>query len=244
MRRITFPLMLLLIINLTYSQKVFEALNNKDYEKLELLLENGEPPEQFNDKGLIPLWAAVHKNDTSAVKILIKSKAKIDFLSKNGMPSIMVGCIANSYESVKILINNGADINWKSIDSKNQQPIRFASQGGSLPLVKLLLDNGADMESLSNDKGTPLLSSLHAKKFEIAEFYFNNGANVKAVGRDGECIVHEAIKTKNPEMVKLALQYGAPLGYKDPKGKTTWQLAKQSGDSEIKAMIKKALNKN
>ena len=158
------------------------------------------------------------------------------------MHPIMIGCLANSYASVRILIENGVDVNWKSSASRNQQPIRFASQGGSLKLVKLLIAHGADMESTPDDKATPLLAALHAKKFDIAEYYFENNANVNVIGRDGETVAHEAIKTGNPDMVRLAIKYKAPLDIKDPNGKTTMQLAKLSGNTEIKELIKSAVD--
>ena len=187
---------------------------------------------------------AVFKNDTISLNLLLKYGADVNFLEKKGMHPIMVGCIANSFESVKILLEKGVDVNWKSRSSRNQQPIRFASQRGSLKLVKLLLEYGADMESTPDDKATPLLASLNAKNYEVAKFYFSKNANVNVIGRDGECVIHEAIKTKNPEMVKLALKYKAPLNLKDKEGITTWKLAKKSGNSEIKKLIKEALKEN
>ena len=225
------------------SQEIFELIENKNHSSLKQKLEDGMETELFNEKGLTPLWVAVFRNDTTSVNLLLDNGADINFLEKKGMHPIMIGCLANSFESVKILLENGVDVNWRSKASRNQQPIRFASQGGSLKLVKLLLSYGADMESTPDDKGTPLLASLHAKKFEIAEFYFQNDANVNIVGRDGECVIHEAIKTKNPYMVKLALEHNAPLDLIDPNGKTTWQLAKKSGNSEIKAIVKDAMDK-
>lgn len=227
----------------TSGQDIFKAIETKNYLELENKLKAGNPTEIYNDKGLTPVWMAVFKNDTTSLRLIMKYKADINFLEKKGMHPIMVGCIANSIESVKILLDNGIDVNWKSSSTKNQQPIRFASQGGSLELVKLLLARGADMESTPDDKSTPLLTAIYAKKFDIAEFYFKNGANVNVIGRDGECIIHEAIKSKNPFMVKLALDYKAPLDIKDPDGKTTLQLAKESGNSEIKTMIKAAIEK-
>lgn len=97
------------------------------------------------------------------------------------------------------------------------------------------------MEATSDDGGTPLMAALYAKKLEIAEFYFKNGANVNVIGRDGETIIHQAIKSGNVNLVKLALERNAPLNHKDPDGKSTLQLAKESENPEIKAMIKEAL---
>ena len=236
--------LLLFLVTTSYSQEIFESLNSKNHKNLEIALKNGEKTEKFNEKGLTPVWLSVFKNDTISLNLLIKYGADINFLEKKGMHPIMVGCIANSYESVEILLENGVDVNWKSKSSRNQQAIRFASQRGSLKLVKLLLKYGADMESTPNDKATPLLASLHAKNFEVAEFYFSKNANVNVIGRDGECVIHEAIKTKNIEMVKLALKYKSPLNLKDQDGMTTWKLAKKSRNSEIKKIIKKALKEN
>lgn len=234
--------LLIYVTSNTFGQDIFKAIEDKDYVKVEKLLQEGTATEQYNDKGLTPVWIAVYKNDTVALNLLLKHKADINFLEKKGAHPIMIGCLANSYESVKILLENGADVNWKSPAIRNQQPIRFASQGGSLKLIKLLLSHGADIESTPDDKGTPLLAALHAKKFDIAEFYFLSGANVNVIGRDGETIIHEAIKTGNPDMVRLSIKYKAPLDIKDPSGKTTLQLAKQSGNSEIKEMIKAAID--
>lgn len=234
--------LLFIITTGSFGQNIFKALSEKDYVELEEILKNGETTQQYNEKGLTPLWLAIFKNDTIAVNLLIRFNADINYPEKKGMHPIMVGCMANSYESVKILLENGVDVNWKSEASRNQQPIRFASVGGSLKLVKLLISYGADIESTPDDKGTPLLASLHAKKFEIAEYYFSVGANVNVVGRDGETVIHEAIKTGNPEMVRLAVKYKAPMDYRDPKGKTTLELAKQSGDRVILEIVKKAIN--
>ena len=235
---------LLFITSSGFGQNIFQVISDKDYIKLEEMLRAGEPTEQYNEKGLTPLWIGVFKNDTTVVNLLINYKADINLLEKKGMHPIMIGCIANSYECVRILIENGADVNWRSSASLNQQPIRFASQGGSVKLVKLLLSQGADMESSPDDKFTPLMAAIHAKKFDIAEYYFINNANVRVVSRDGETVIHEAIMSGSPAMVRLAIKYKAPLDIKTPNGKTTMQLAKQSGNAEIKELIKNALDSN
>ncbi len=232
---------LLFITSNAFGQDIFEAIENGDFVKLEKMLLQEVSTQQYNEKGLTPLWEGVIKNDTMAVSLLLKYDADANLISGNGLPPIMAGCIANSYESVRILIENGADVNWRSPASRNQQPIRWASQGASLDLVKLLLSSGADMESSPDDKGTPLMAALHSRRFEIAAYYFIHNANVDVIGRDGETIIHEAIKTGNPEMVRLALSRKAPLDVKDPEGKTTLQLAKENGNAEITELIEKAI---
>ncbi|MBI3220748.1 MAG: ankyrin repeat domain-containing protein [Bacteroidetes bacterium] len=241
MKQITLILLFAFTNYNTSGQDIFKAIETKNYVELENQLKAGTATEIYNDKGLTPVWIAVFKNDTTSLRLLMKYKANINFLEKKGIHPIMIGCLANSIESVKILLDNGVDVNWKSSATKNQQPIRFASQGGSVKLIKLLLARGADMESTPDDKVTPLLAAIHAMKYDIVKFYFESGANVNVIGRDGECVIHEAIKTKNPMMVKLALEYKAPVDIKDPNGKTTLKLAKESENSEIKSMIKEAV---
>ena len=87
-------LVFILSFNFSFSQSIFELIKNKNHNKLETLLKGGELTEQYNKKGLTPLWLAVFYNDTVAVNILLKNKADVNFLAKNGMNSIMIGCSA------------------------------------------------------------------------------------------------------------------------------------------------------
>lgn len=232
---------LLLLINYTHGQNIFNSIRSGNENELKTLLKNGEDAEQFNENGLTPLWMAVFKNDTTSVKILIENGADVNGLTKKGLTPIIVGSMANATESVRILIKNGADVNWKSAVVGNQQPIRFASKKGTIELIKMLLDAGADMESNAKDGVTPLLAAVYANNYSLAKFYFEQGAKVNILARDGECIIHEAIKTKNPEMVKLALQYDCPLNFNDGRGFNTQQIANATGNKKIMNLIKNAL---
>jgi ankyrin repeat protein len=232
---------LILFINYTNGQDIFNSIKSGNQDELLTLLKNGEGTEQFNENGLTPLWMAVFKNDTTSVKILIENGANVNGPTKKGLTPIIVGCMANATESVEILLKNGADVNWKSAEVGNQQPIRFASKKGTVEFIKMLLKAGADMESTANDGGTPLLAAVYSNNYSLARFYFEKGANVDILARDGECIIHEAIKTKNPKMVELALQYNCPLDFKDGKGLSTKEIANATENKIIKKLIKTAL---
>lgn len=232
---------LILGMNLVLGQDIFHCVETSNQEELNSLLKSGENSEQYNENGLTPLWMAVFKNDILSVKTLVEHGADVNGLTKKGMPPIMVGSMMNALESVKILLENGADINWKSSATSNQQPIRFASKKGSIAFIQMLLLAGADLESTADDGGTPLLASVYSNNYSLAKFYFEQGANVQVLARDGECIIHEAIKTKNPKMVELALKFNCPLNYKDRKGKSTMEIANATGNKDIKKMIKSAI---
>ena len=227
--------------NLLLGQEIFDSLKAADYQELRKQLEDPAQAEQYNENGLTPLWMAVFKKDSTAVKILLENGAAVDGLSKNGMPPIMVGAMVNAMESVKLLLEHGANVNWKSPASRNQQPIRFASRKGTVAFIKFLIASGADIEATADDGGTPLITAVYSNNYELAKFYFEQGAEVNILARDGECIIHEAINTKNPLMVELALQYNCPLNYKDAKGRSTMEIANASGNKSIKKMIKNAL---
>ena len=222
-------------------QDIFNSLKKGNHEELISLLKNGEQTDQYNENGLTPLWMAVFKNDSISVKVLIDNGANVNGLTKKGMPPIMVGAMVNAFESVRILLENGADVNWKSSATSNQQPIRFASNKGTIEFIQMLLAAGADLESTADDGGTPLLAAVYSNNYNLAKFYFEQGANVNLLARDGECIIHEAIKSKDPVMVQLALKYNCPLDYKDGKGRSTLEIANATGNKEIIKMIKTAM---
>ncbi|MEE9408240.1 MAG: ankyrin repeat domain-containing protein [Polaribacter sp.] len=94
------------------SQDIFNYLETKNYNQLEVSLNEGKSTEIYNEKGLTPLWLSVFKNDTIALNLLLKYNVDINFTEKKGMHPIMIGCLANSYESVQILLKNGVDVNW------------------------------------------------------------------------------------------------------------------------------------
>jgi hypothetical protein len=230
-----------LVLNITFGQDVFSSIKTENHEELTSLLKNGGRIDKYNENGLTPLWMAAFKNDSASVKTLIYYGADVNGLTKNGMPPIVVGSIVSGFESVRILLTNGADVNWKSSASKNQQPIRFASNKGTVEFVQMLLAAGADLESKADDGGTPLLAAVYSNNYNLAKFYFEQGANVNLLARDGECIIHEAIKTKNPEMVELALKHKSPLNYKDAEGRSTMEIANAIGNRKIKRMIENAV---
>lgn len=236
-----FTLILLLGVNITFGQDLFSSIKSGNQKEIINLLQNGESAEQFNENGLTPLWMAVFKNDTISVNTLISNGANVNGLTKKGMPPIIVGSMINAFESVKILLENGANVNWKSLSSRNQQAIRFASKKGTIEFIQMLLSFGANIESTADDGGTPLLAAVYSNNYSLAKFYFEQGVNVKISARDGECIIHEAIKTKNIEMVILALKYKCPIDYKDAKGQSTMEIASSTGNKKIKKIIKNTI---
>ena len=242
MNKIFSLLILIIASGQAISQNLFELLEDKDYTRLEASIKGGSPTDRLNENGLPLAWMAISKNDTTALNIFIKNEVDIHQPDKNGSHPIVIGALADAVESVEILLKNGADVNFTSSYLRNQKPIRLASTRGSLRMIKLLVAYGADIESRSDDLSTPVIAAIYGNNLEMTRYYLEKGVKIDYVARDGECVIHEAIKTKNPEMVKLVLQYNPPLHYKDPKGRSTVQLAKLTGNSQIKSMIKKALS--
>ena len=100
-----------------------------------------------------------------------------------------------------------------------------AGKGGSIPTtLSGLFSTGADAKKAidmtnSDLEKSVLLSNLATSYGEMENF------------------------DEEEKAINLALKYDSPLNYKDPKGKSTWQLAKETRNKEIKQMIKEALNR-
>lgn len=135
------------ITTLTYSQKLFKAVENADFDKVKLLLEKGEDPNEYSKNGLFPLWRAVADNNFEIAKLLIEKGANVKQKSKVSpgfTSSIVSPCQDGNLEMLRLLIENGVDVDVK--EYRDFTPLRIAARNGHLELVKYLADKGAKID--------------------------------------------------------------------------------------------------
>lgn len=94
----------------------FKALEQGNYEIIELLLQNGMDVNKKDLNGDTPLLYAISMDDLKLVKLLIKYKADVnvvnDFIIT--ISPLVVAVSLNKIEIVKLLIENGADMNFQA----------------------------------------------------------------------------------------------------------------------------------
>ncbi|MBS1597244.1 MAG: ankyrin repeat domain-containing protein [Bacteroidetes bacterium] len=82
----------------------------------------------------------------------------------------------------------------------------------------LFKKHGAKIDDASAGE-TPFLSAFNWKKFNVAEWFLKNGANVNATDGQGNTALFYAVKRKREiEQVKLLLKFGADFNKKNKAG--------------------------
>ena len=222
-----------------FSQKIFKAYSNNNYDKIESYLKKKKDPNILNKDNVPLLFLASSDNNLPIVKLLIKYNATIDIKIGNGkVTPFFMACANNSYDVVAYLIEKNATINYRVEAAGNQTPIRFACKTGSVKLVRLLLENNAALEDCPDDCVTPLIQAARSNHFELVKFLIEKGANINHQARDKECALNQAIKNKNMKMVEFLKQKGAK-NMTDKDGLSSIDLAKKTNDETIISLVSK-----
>lgn len=103
--------------------------------------------------------------------------------------------------------------------------------------AQLFKDHGADIEALAGDD-TPFLGAFNWRRFEVAEWFLQNGANVNHPGKDGNTALFIAVKRKyKPEQVQMLLRYGADADQENNAGISPRKLAEANRQLKLLGMF-------
>ena len=87
--------------------------------------------------------------------------------------------------------------------------IRSTDSDELLPLVSVLLKHGASANAIEGSAVIPLDEAMTLQNLALVEKLIHNGANPCVLGKDGEPIVHQALRIglrdKNGNLVKIIL---------------------------------------
>lgn len=124
-------------------------------------------------------WSEIFKdvNDVESLKKIFP----IDFnqVDKESKTAIYYG-IEKKTEVLQFMIDNGADVN-RVCNDDGDYPLHVASGFWNYEEnAKLLVKNGAKINSVNNDKSTPLHVAAYYGRKELCAFYLDNGAKLEA----------------------------------------------------------------
>jgi ankyrin repeat protein len=147
------------------------ATRFKDYEMMEILLKNGSNPNVISH-------TTIRLNGFIA-------NPPIDRL-----PLLTVCDIKYNIKYMKLLIKYGADIN----DNRIGLALSAVLYGDQMDKLYYLVEHGANV-NVSSPKGmTPVLRAAHLFKFEIANYFLDQGADPFAVDDSGRTSLQSCIQ--------------------------------------------------
>lgn len=177
-----------------------------------------------------PLSNASRNGNLDMVKLLIN----------NGYPKNNMGmalCMAAEYnrtDVIKYLI--GAGVNPDS-EFNQETALGHACSYENVQTIKTLLDNGASVNG-GTIKGEPLNVACLYGEPETSEILVNKGANVNLVYtcKDGSITdppLWKAVESGSLDIVRLLVEHGADINYKDKAGATILIHASMFGSKSV-----------
>lgn len=133
-----------------------------------------------DDEGYTPLLRAAENLDKDLVSALINYGASVN------------ACTHKHMNALHIILNDKN--NYYSYEAKQK----------CITIAKMLIDCGIDMNAAYSDETALHMSLLHND--EITKYLILKGTDVNNKNKQGQTILHQAIKFNKREIIKLLLQ--------------------------------------
>ena len=158
-----------------------QAVKNRHFEIVELLLKNGTNPNDTNKESETPLLIAAAKMNFKLCNLLISYGASVDQRSKNGSTPLMeaahAGQSESAYKIVQLLIEKGADVNAKNSEDDT---VLHKAIPCSRKILDLLLSKRPSFNAVNKKGWTPLMVAFSTSSSGNAGQLLEAGADFYA----------------------------------------------------------------
>jgi uncharacterized protein len=190
-----------------------EAAENGHYCAVAYLLDSGVHADATEDgklPGKTALMRAALRGHLEVVKLLITRGARLDHRYKEWCDSPLHEAALCGHDNVvQELIQRGMSVN-DDRGFRHSTPLIKASKGGHLSTMKLLVAAGAAV-SQCDENGDQALHADPRKRTETVSFLLDSGADINAVNKAGETVLHAAAWNRSTALLEMLLDRGADV---------------------------------
>lgn len=196
--------------------------------------------EQMTNKELSSrLIDAVKSNQKQEIKALLNAKADPNAKDKMGSPVLVLAITDSSPDIVRNLINSGAKVNCE--DASGFSPLMRASERGVLEDVDILIEAGSYVNAHYKTM-TALILAAERNYKEIVLRLIQAGADLDWNGGLllGSTALISAARGGHIDTVRILVDAGANLTFRDTGGWTALMWAEHQDDQNIIQLLKEA----
>ena len=209
---------------------------------VQLLLERGadtsikysNPNQEHNT----PLLIASVEGYADCVRLLLKYKANLETLNTNGDTALMLAAEHRNNDCVRLLLEHGANVHHRLYN-------------GNTILIEAMEDTGDeaddDDDEDDDDEDSNNNGNNDGSYITTVRLLLEHGAEVNAVGQQGEFALRQAAMHTSPACVKMLLDRGADPNMATVKGETALMMAAShdGGNTEsVKLLLQRGANAN
>jgi ankyrin repeat protein len=215
-QRELFKLTLMLQAPLLHSIVCFNAHPHRELaESVRLLIEAGADIDAaFTDSNGVAFTAVMFAAEsmccTAKAAALLQAGANPCAHAPGSVTALHRAARAGLAETCELLLSR-ADGLLEARDVQGRAALRYAAANGRVHNVEVLLQHGSDVNSVDNNKRTPLYGACLNKDMDVATRLLEAGADVNAVDVDRESVLLAAVQSGSTPLVQLLLDHGAKV---------------------------------
>ena len=178
---------------------------------MNLLLEHGADPNQYNNLMFSPLVLACLRRNIDVIKVLLASKADPNRVNEEGITLLSM-----------IISPAGKEfISKVGLFEKDSFPLtELQNAENDLEIIKLLIAAGADLDLCTSSGDTALMQAIQSNNLPVAHFLIKSKADLNIQGKYEGTALHEACSLQNAELVKTLLKNDANPNIQDSNKNT------------------------
>ncbi|KAF5601890.1 ankyrin 3 [Fusarium pseudocircinatum] len=182
-----------------------------------------------------PLFSAVFRGSSSAVKILLDSRADLRALDTYGNSVLHHAVKTEKSSVIKLLLDSGSDINGQN--AQGRTPLHIAIVGDHSSVVKALLERRSRTDIADKLGRRALHEAVLSGNKACTQLLLKHRVAVDARDNDGQTALVYAIQGRHGSLLKLLLEGGTDINAMDKYGFTMIMVAVQASDEELTRIL-------
>ncbi|WP_413585443.1 ankyrin repeat domain-containing protein [Bdellovibrio sp. HCB274] len=179
-------------IELQKNSEVKKQVQNKSFD-----------PAQGDEDGITPLMAAAMNGNTTALKLILKSKPNLEQKNKFSDTALALAVSNDQDAAAKLLIEAGASVDIPVL-SENKDTLLITAAKSSEKTTRLILKKNKSVIDQKNALGnTALIESVLAGYDNIAKVLVQNGANQSVKNNEGKTALDLSKELKNTSLISI-----------------------------------------